>query len=71
MKWEDKRLKYDESIGDNMQRNGISVPPDDIPRFWMPDIFFRNEIKAELHDLTKSNRLMKIYPNGTVWYACR
>ncbi|OXB75467.1 UNVERIFIED_CONTAM: hypothetical protein H355_016528 [Colinus virginianus] len=38
---------------------------------WVPDTFIVDSKKSFLHDITVENRLIRIYPNGTVLYAIR
>ncbi|NWS44637.1 GBRP protein, partial [Probosciger aterrimus] len=38
---------------------------------WVPDTFIVDSKKSFLHDITVENRLIRIYPNGTVLYALR
>merc|ERR1711884_580228 len=38
---------------------------------WMPDIFFPNEKRASIHEITVPNKLMRLYPNGTVVHSVR
>lgn len=38
---------------------------------WVPDTFIVDSKKSFLHDITVENRLIRIFPNGTVLYALR
>ncbi|KAK7500580.1 hypothetical protein BaRGS_00008155, partial [Batillaria attramentaria] len=40
-----------------------------VDKFWVPDIFFRNEKSAAVHNITVPNRLFHLYRNGTVMYS--
>ena len=40
-------------------------------RLWVPDVFFRNEKRANFHFVTIPNRLMRLYKDGRIWYATK
>ncbi|XP_013383325.1 glycine receptor subunit alpha-4-like [Lingula anatina] len=40
-------------------------------KIWLPDIFIRNEKRANFHEVTIPNRLMRLYSNGAVWYVTK
>uniref|UniRef100_A0A8C8R866 Uncharacterized protein n=1 Tax=Pelusios castaneus TaxID=367368 RepID=A0A8C8R866_9SAUR len=42
-----------------------------VEMLWVPDTFIVDSKKSFLHDITVENRLIRIYPNGTVLYAIR
>jgi len=63
--WQDSRMEFTERDGH------VTVPPKSVDRMWMPDIFFPNEKRAALHDITVPNKLMRIYPNGTIIHSVR
>ncbi|XP_060084283.1 glycine receptor subunit alpha-3-like [Ylistrum balloti] len=66
-KWVDKRLTYPKVPGMNM----LELDSRMIDKVWVPDTIFSNEKKADFHDVTVPNRLMQLYPNGTVFYSVR
>ncbi|XP_069129491.1 glycine receptor subunit alpha-2-like [Argopecten irradians] len=66
-KWVDKRLMYEQVPGMNM----LELDSRMIEKVWVPDTIFSNEKKASFHDVTVPNRLMQLYPNGTVFYSVR
>ena len=66
-RWSDSRLIFNESVGVSHLELDTKV----MEKVWVPDLFINNEKKAEVHDVTVPNRLMHIYPNGTVVYSMR
>ncbi len=42
-----------------------------VSEIWVPDLFFRNEKNGVRHDITVPNRLLRIWPNGTILYSQR
>ncbi|GAB1607581.1 glycine receptor subunit alpha-2-like isoform X1 [Argonauta hians] len=65
--WHDPRLNYT-----NMSTlPRLEMDSSRIQNFWVPDLFFSNEKKGGFHDVTKPNRMLLIYRNGTVFYSIR
>jgi cation transporter family protein len=64
-KWVDHRLQYSNTT------RPIVINERLIPKMWTPDLFFPTEKKASFHTVTVPNKLMRIYPNGTVVYSMR
>ena len=64
-KWVDERLVFDE------QDRPVILAPKQIEKIWVPDLFFPNEKKAEIHNVMLANQVVKIFPNGTVLYSSR
>jgi len=40
-------------------------------QIWTPDTFFRNEKKAHFHEVTVSNRLLRLDHTGYLWYVTK
>uniref|UniRef100_A0A1I8F9P8 Neur_chan_LBD domain-containing protein n=1 Tax=Macrostomum lignano TaxID=282301 RepID=A0A1I8F9P8_9PLAT len=40
-------------------------------KLWVPDVFFRNEKKADFHHVTIPNRFINLYPDGKLWYVMK
>ena len=40
-----------------------------VKNIWLPDIYFINDKKSYVHDITKENRMLRLYPDGTVFYG--
>lgn len=66
-RWVDERLKYDQALGvtriilDNSMFGDI----------WMPDVYILNEKASDFHEVMTSNKLIHIYPDGTVQHSAR
>uniref|UniRef100_A0A1I8H093 Glycine receptor subunit alpha-2 n=1 Tax=Macrostomum lignano TaxID=282301 RepID=A0A1I8H093_9PLAT len=67
--WWDPRLAFNRSHMCGMEF--MKLPDRAWDKIWVPDVFFRNEKKATFHEVTLPNRLMRLYPNGTVYYAAK
>ncbi|CAI9735908.1 glycine receptor subunit alpha-2-like isoform X1 [Octopus vulgaris] len=65
--WHDPRLNYTRMS--SLSR--LEMDSSRINNFWVPDLFFSNEKKGSFHDVTKPNRMLLIYRNGTVFYSIR
>ena len=55
-KWVDERLVFDE------QDRPVILAPKQIEKIWVPDLFFPNEKKAEIHNVMLANQVVKIFP---------
>ncbi|XP_072020865.1 glycine receptor subunit alphaZ1-like isoform X2 [Amphiura filiformis] len=62
--WEDARLAFD---GEQYE----TFAGDDMNNIWIPDIFFLYEKNAKHHDVTVTNRMLKVFPNGGLWMSTR
>lgn len=63
--WIDPRLMYPDPEGIMK-----SIPVTIHQRIWTPDIFF-NEREGKFHNIQRSNRFIKIYPYGMVFFSSR
>ncbi|KFO98328.1 Gamma-aminobutyric acid receptor subunit pi, partial [Calypte anna] len=63
-RWIDERLCFDGN-------KSLSLDGRLVEMLWVPDTFIVDSKKSFLHDITVENRLIRIYPNGTVLYALR
>ncbi|KAF4791382.1 Gamma-aminobutyric acid receptor subunit pi [Turdus rufiventris] len=61
-RWTDERLCFDGN-------KSLSLDGRLVEMLWVPDTFIVDSKKSFLHDVTVENRLIRIYPNGTVLYA--
>lgn len=67
--WKDPRLVYDpKEIGDVTTMRLGQRRWDEI---WVPDVFFRNEKKANYHEVTVENRLLTLNSTGFLWYVTK
>ncbi|XP_030831898.1 glycine receptor subunit alpha-4 [Strongylocentrotus purpuratus] len=65
--WNDPRLAY----GNKSHLPYLGSGKDMIEQIWAPDLFFANEKQANYHDVTQPNRLVRIYPNGDIYYSMK
>ncbi len=63
-RWTDGRLCFDGN-------KSLSLDGRLVELLWVPDTFIVDSKKSFLHDITVENRLIRIFPNGTVLYALR
>lgn len=63
--WIDERFAYDEID------KSVTLNYNDLNRIWIPDLFFRNEKRGMLHDMTVPNRLLRLDPDGRILYSQR
>ncbi|XP_053306583.1 gamma-aminobutyric acid receptor subunit pi [Spea bombifrons] len=63
-RWTDERLCF-------QGNKSLSLDGRLVELLWVPDTFIVDSKKSFLHDITVENRLIRIYPNGTVLYALR
>ncbi len=66
-RWHDKRLAYSHLSQENM----VTLDARLADSIWLPDLMFTNEKSAYFHDVTKPNRYMRLYKNGTIYYSSR
>lgn len=66
-RWVDNRLNYTPTL--NMSR--LELDTKRMSNVWVPDLYFVNEKKADVHHVTVPNKLMHIYPDGLVVYSMR
>ncbi|XP_023930444.1 glycine receptor subunit alpha-2 [Lingula anatina] len=68
--WTDPRLAFEpnEDLGIGQM---LKMDEHFWEKIWVPDVFFRNEKKANFHHVTIPNRLMRLYSNGQVWYVLK
>lgn len=64
--WNDGRLEFDDLKGEIKY---LTIK--DIKSVWTPDTFFRNSRSEETHDAINPNTLMRIYPNGNIYFSKR
>jgi len=68
--WQDPRLAYDPP-NNNARLKKIKLAEGMWQKIWIPDTFFRNEKKAAFHDITVSNRLLRLTNDGYLWYVTK
>ncbi|XP_072024152.1 glycine receptor subunit alpha-4-like isoform X2 [Amphiura filiformis] len=67
--WNDPRLAYDNLT--NIDIPFITSGYNFISKIWVPDLFFANEKRASFHDITVQNRLIRLLPNGDMFYSMK
>lgn len=65
--WKDDRLDF--STISNLSKLELDI--NNMDKVWQPDLFFENEKRAEIHKVTKINKLMHIFRDGTVVSSLR
>ncbi|XP_078717511.1 gamma-aminobutyric acid receptor subunit beta-3-like isoform X3 [Lampetra fluviatilis] len=63
-RWVDERLCFDAN-------KSLSLDGRLVELLWVPDTFIVDSKRSFLHAVTVENRLIRIFPNGTVLYALR
>ncbi|XP_032807951.1 gamma-aminobutyric acid receptor subunit pi-like isoform X2 [Petromyzon marinus] len=63
-RWQDERLCFEGN-------KSLSLDGRLVELLWVPDTFIVDSKRSFLHDITVENRLIRIFPNGTVLYALR
>ncbi|XP_071951847.1 glycine receptor subunit alpha-2-like isoform X2 [Antedon mediterranea] len=63
--WNDPRLKFTD------YNHTVTVDVSLLENLWFPDLYFPSEKKAETHDITTDNKLLRLSPNGDILYSVR
>lgn len=66
-RWIDKRLSYVDTL--NMTR--LILDSSLFGNVWMPDVFILSEKSSDYHEVMVPNKLIHVYPDGTVQYSAR
>ncbi|XP_060566241.1 glycine receptor subunit alpha-2-like [Ruditapes philippinarum] len=66
-RWIDDRLKFDTSL--NLTRLVLDLSF--FETLWLPDMFILNEKESDFHEVMVPNKLLHIYPDGTVQLSAR
>jgi len=69
--WRDPRLEFKIPSDVTEKIEHIKMEEGTWTNLWLPDTFFRNEKDASYHDVTVSNRLLRINASGQVWYTSK
>ncbi|CAF4934676.1 unnamed protein product, partial [Rotaria socialis] len=64
-RWRDERLQFNEDVG------VLSLSTSMLERLWRPDTVFYNSKYSYLHTIPTSNRLWRLFPDGSIWYSSR
>ena len=69
--WIDRRLSFSDVIN---HVDSIGIPDNYYEgqwRVWLPDTCLQDGKEEELHDVTMTNRMFRIYRNDTIVYSQR
>ena len=64
-RWRDERLQFAEEVG------VLSLSTSMLERLWRPDTVFYNSKYSYLHTIPTSNRLWRLFADGSIWYSSR
>ena len=67
--WTDPRLNFTHLTNTTRLDNHILVEPPD--QVWIPDVFMENSKHASFHMVTKKNEMLRLWPNGSLFYSVR
>ncbi|VDM79741.1 unnamed protein product [Strongylus vulgaris] len=65
--WTDSRLKFNGT----QTKQSLSLSMAMLDKIWKPDTYFWNGARSYTHTMTTSNRLVRLYPDGTVLFSSR
>lgn len=66
-RWEDERLRFTET----QSSSRLELEGSTVDKVWLPDVYILNEKTSSYHDVTVPNKMMHLYPNGTVQYSAK
>ncbi|XP_031549122.1 glycine receptor subunit alpha-3-like [Actinia tenebrosa] len=66
-KWTDPRLSYDISLTHGKGHPYMQLESAD--QIWYPDTFFMNARSAFIHDVTKNNLGVRVFPDGSIYMS--
>ena len=66
--WTDHRLEFEQDIPKAVS---IGIPDKYYGGIWLPDVYIKNSKTGILHDVTKANRMFRVFRNGSVFYSQR
>ena len=64
--WKDPRLQFN-----HPDQRPRALSSQIVEQLWVPDTFFFNEDSSRVHDVTFENKLIQLYPNGSIFYSVR
>lgn len=67
--WYDPRLAYADIAHPSVTK--LNLLPERLRQIWLPDTFFRNEKRANFHEVSVDNKLFWLYRNGRIWYVSK
>lgn len=66
--WRDPRLSFEPLPNKIVQ---FRLGEGSWTKIWIPDTFFRNEKRANFHEVTVENRLLRLNATGHLWYVTK
>lgn len=67
--WNDPRLSFEHLVRN--KECPLTLDSRIAEQIWLPDTHFINDRRSFYHDVTTRNRLVRLWPNGTVLYSTR
>lgn len=64
--WCDERLSWSKSRNDSMTLSGEFSA-----EIWVPDTFLANDKHSFLHDVTETNKMLRLHGDGFIAYGMR
>ncbi|XP_069495358.1 gamma-aminobutyric acid receptor subunit rho-3 isoform X2 [Ambystoma mexicanum] len=64
--WKDERLSFPSTNNRSMTFDGRLKK-----KIWVPDVFFVHSKRSFIHDTTKENVMLRVYPDGNVLFSLR
>jgi hypothetical protein len=65
--WVDERLTYTDVL--NLTR--LELDSSLFDKVWVPDLYILNEKSSNYHEVTVLNKMIHVYPNGTIQLSAR
>ena len=66
--WTDSRLSFAASV---LDVPSLGIPDVYYEHVWLPDTFFYDGKEEDIHDVTMSNKMFRVYHNDTIVYSQR
>ena len=65
--WRDERLSW----GESGRGSSMTLSGDFAKSIWVPDTFLANDKNSFLHDVTETNKMLRLYNDGYIAYGMR
>jgi hypothetical protein len=66
-RWVDERLSFIET----QSNHRLELEGSMVDKLWVPDVYILNEKKSNYHDVTVPNKMVHLYPNGTIQFSAK
>lgn len=68
--WDDSRLQFANLLSGCPKFRYLQLTTDDmIDSFWKPNLYIPDEINGKVLDLPGTNRILRVFPNGHLFYS--